>query len=71
MRVLAVAVLLAVLVPLGVLAFGPNGESQITLFMPAPGEVPGLVGLTLHAQVLGQPQGQGCDLTALLSFTIE
>ncbi len=53
------------------LSFGANGESKLTLTMPAPGEIPGLAGLTLHCQALGQPQGEQCDTTYLLSFTVE
>ncbi len=52
-------------------AFGANGEMNLPLPMPPAGSVPGLVGLTVHMQVMGQPQGDKCDLTYLLSFTIE
>jgi hypothetical protein len=52
-------------------AFGANGELNLPLPLPPAGSVPGLVGLTVHMQVMGQPQGEKCDLTYLLSFTIE
>lgn len=52
-------------------SFQPNGEQLFTLPMPAPGAIPGLQGLTVHMQTLGAPQGENCDLTYLLSFTIE
>ena len=52
-------------------AFGANGELNLPLAMPPAGSVPGLVGLTVHMQTMGEPQGLKCDLTYLLSFTIE
>jgi len=51
-------------------AFGANGEMNLPLPLPPAGSIPGLVGLTVHLQVLGQPQGEKCDLTYLLTFTI-
>jgi hypothetical protein len=52
-------------------SFGANGEMALPLAMPAAGAVPGIVGLTVYMQVLGAEQGDRCDLTSLLGFTIE
>jgi hypothetical protein len=52
-------------------SFAANGEMAISLAMPAPGAVAGLLGLEIYMQTLGQPQGNQCDLTTLLGFTVE
>jgi hypothetical protein len=52
-------------------AFDANGEMFLPLALPPAGSIPGLVGLTVHMQTLGAPQGSKCDLAYLLSFTIE
>ena len=57
--------------PLLSFAFDSRGEMPLPLTMPAAGSVPGLLGLTIHMQALGVPQGGQCDLTYLLSFTVE
>jgi len=52
-------------------AFASNGEMSLDLGMPAPGAVAGLLGLKVYMQTIGQPQGNRCDLTSLLCFTVE
>ncbi len=57
------------LIELFILPFAANGESNLSL--PIPVFVPSIVGLTLHMQALQTPQGLHCDLSDLLTFTIE
>jgi hypothetical protein len=52
-------------------SYSSNGESLLPIAMPAPGAIPGLLGLTFYMQALGQPQGNNCDATYLLAVTIE
>jgi len=58
-------------IPLLAFAFDGQGEMFLPLALPPAGSIPGLVGLTVHMQTLGAPQGAKCDLAYLLSFTIE
>ncbi len=52
-------------------AFASNGEMVLNLPMPAPGALPGVLGLTIYMQTIGVPQGNRCDLTSLLGFVVE